>query len=36
MAMRIAINSKYTNIVWSDGSEISRSLWLVGMKCVEI
>ena len=34
--MRIAPNSRYTKILRSEGSEISRSLWLAGMKCVEI
>ena len=36
LPMRIAPNSKYTKIVRSKGSEISRTLWLVGMKCAEI
>lgn len=36
MAISIAINPEYTKIVWSVGSEISRSLCLVGRKCVEI
>ena len=36
MAVRIAMNPKYTNIVWSDGSEINRTLLLAGMKCVKI
>ena len=31
MATRIAINSKYTNIVWSEGSEVSGLLWMTGM-----
>ena len=36
VAMRIAINLKYTNTERSEGSEISISLWLAGMKCLEI
>ena len=36
VAMRIAPNSKYTKTVRSEGLEISRSLWLARMKCVEI
>ena len=32
--MRIAPNSKNTIIVWSEASEISRSMWLTGVKCV--
>ena len=35
MAIRIAPNSKNTIIVWSEGSEISRSMWLMVVKCVE-
>ena len=30
------VDPKYSNTVWSDGSEISRQLWLVGIKCVKI
>ena len=33
--MRIVPNSKNTNIVWSEGSEIGRSMLLTGVKCVE-
>ena len=35
VVMIIAANSKNTNIVWSEVSENGRSMWLMGVKCVE-
>ena len=35
MVIRIAIYPKYTEIVWYDGLEISRLLWLAGIKSVK-
>ena len=34
--MRIAVNVKETNNVWSESWEVSGSLWMAGMKSVEI